>query len=306
MLRGRNYHSNLLPPQYKEKDISDAYSYSQSVYDMGYKAQRSIVTTADRLIDEIVCEDFVLYIPNFCVPIFVAFYTNNHCKEARYIQEGGFTQKKVFRTNYSWYRIAKDILRDVVNKRPLRLWMPCSVYTSKHLYKNKELHSYALTERYFRNLPSQHHVIEWPSFKIDIDLHQDWPIFITDGYIRNKMSEKDIYYNLLRKLIKQYSKANNYIKFHPAQPETERIDILGFFYDIGLNCEIIPDSIPIEIVIINLKKLTFVGMGSSLLYFAQDNGHQVISHDDWILEKSELYKKYYKNTGAFLFKDYYK
>lgn len=305
-LSGRNYQTDYIPNQYKIYSISDEYTFSQEVYYQSYSEQNKIVEAADRIINNYINEDFILYIPNFCVPLFVAIYTNKLCKEARYIQEGGYVQKNVFRTEYSYYRVLKDIIRDIKYMRPFRLWIPCSNYTKKHLYKQKELHSYALTKRHFRNLPSQQHVIKWPKIELDIKINSQYPIFITDGFVKNKMAEKECYYKQIIRLIAENHGEYNYIKFHPAQSKEERNDILDFFKKERVDCEVLPDNVPVEIIIVNNRNLKFVGMGSSLLYFAHDNKHQVVCHDDWMLENSKLYKQYYIETGAFLFKDYYK
>ena len=290
----------------RDYDVSVEYSYSQEANNFGYKEQKKIVKDADNIVKKFIFEDFILYVPNFCVPLFVALYSNKSCKEARYIQEGAYTQRNIFRLDYGFRDLIKDMIRDILSKKPLRLWMPCSNYTKHHLYKQRVLHSYAVTNRHFRNLPATQHVIKWPQIKLDVELDSRYPIFITDGFIKNKMAEEDVYYNLLEKLIKEYRKDSNYIKFHPAQSEYERNTILRMFSEEGVGCEVLSDGIPMEIVIMNQKNLTFVGMGSSLLYYAHDSGHVVICHDDWMLENSEMYRRYYANTGAFLFKDYYK
>lgn len=302
---GRNYSTDILPSDYNVINISDLYLESQMVYRTGYKKQKNVVDKLDKLVDEYVADDFYFYIPNFCVPLFVAIYTNKHCKEARYIQEGGYVQSKVFRINYSYFSLVKDVLKAIKFRMPFRLWIPCSNYTEKTLYKQRELHSYALSESFFMALPSQRHVIKWPKIELDLQINQDYPIFITDGFINNLMAEKDVYYEQLERLIGQYHKSVNYVKFHPAQSEEEKDYIKQLFVRCACKCIVLPDKTPMELVIVGYHKLTFIGMGSSLLYFAEENGHFVISHDDWMLENSQLYRRYVDTTGAFLFKEYY-
>ena len=61
-------------------------------------------------------------------------------------------------------------------------------------------------------------------------------------------------------------------------------------------------DIPFELILSSTnQRLTVVGLGSSLLFFARDFGHTVICHDRWLV-KSKYYRRYKKECG-FLFFD---
>lgn len=78
------------------------------------------------------------------------------------------------------------------------------------------------------------------------------------------------------------------------QSKEERTYILSCFPK-NMEVKELDDGVPLEIVLSSFKNLTIVGFDSSLLYFAEDMGHEVHSYRDW-LDESPVFSKFKKQT----------
>ena len=87
------------------------------------------------------------------------------------------------------------------------------------------------------------------------------------------------------------------MKFHPAQTDEERKTILRYFSEMGYMAEIMSDEIPMEFIIIQFRKMKYIGFTSSLLYYAHDYGHEVISYETKLLSSSKLFSEYVRESG---------
>ena len=296
----RNYKNSVTKVPYKVIDVTELYDSTIQYY--SGKPLSYVIKEIDEFVDHNIKENYSLYVSHLVVPLFKILYTNKLCKRVSYIQEGAFTGKNAFCTNISFVHKLKNFIK--LYFRGDR-WFDGEWYMAGTIYKQRKLDSYAINDKFWQYLPSQNHIISWPKISLPIDINNNYPIFIFDGYVANGMSEYDVYLSNSKRLVEEYSKDTNYIQFHPAQSEKERTEICNYFKEQNKSVKILSDTVPMEYIIISAKDLTFIGFGSSLLYYATDQGHKVVCHDDWFIENSAKYQNYKKRIGTLSYREFY-
>lgn len=286
----RNYKNTITQIPYKTIDATKlALSYIDitSNYD-------TIIRTTDSFINQEIGTRYNLYVPHFWHYFFQVLYTHPFCRRVSYVQEGGPAYRNLYEKQVSLLeRFRMFIWLAVRRKRTFE----CKWYKRGIIFKQRKLDSFAINNTYFKHLPSENHIVEWPSQKVDIALVRNNPIFIFDGYVTNGIVEKDVYLSLCHEIVSEQASSHNYVKFHPAQTDEERKTILRYFSEIGCMAEIMSDEIPMEFIIIQFKKMKYIGFTSSLLYYAHDYGHEVISYETKLLSSSKLFSEYVRESG---------
>ena len=166
--------------------------------------------------------------------------------------------------------------------------------------------TYATSDSFFANMPQHHnHIIQWPKIKVDFEIVHNSVVFVFDGFVNNNHIEKEYYLSQCERLVNDVAASLNYIKFHPAQDEEQKNQIIKYFSDRKKDVKILSNEIPFELILSSCSRLKVAGFGSSLLFFAKDFGHDVICRDEW-LNNSPKYKVYKQTTGFMWFKETYK
>ena len=295
----RNYKNTITQIPYKTIDATKlalSYKYITSNYD-------TIIRTTDSFINQEIGTRYNLYVPHLWHYFFQVLYTHPFCRRVSYVQEGGPAQTKVYITDVSLIECIKSYIRLAILKHRT---FETKWYIKGCIYKQLRLDSYAINDVYFDNLPSVNHIVKWPKADIKLQINSKLPIFIFDGHIANGTVEPDIYIQACERIIKQYACVENYVKFHPAQRSEEREKILDLFIENGFRADVMTDDIPTEYIILQFSKLTFVGFTSSLLYYAQDNHHNVICCEDELILNSLKYRKHINECGFMTFRQTYK
>lgn len=293
-LYSRHYNNTLIEPGCKVIDVTNLVDKQNDLWNN--KKRKSLIKDIDKLIDNIVEDKFILYSPHFAMSFAQVLYTNNKCLKAAYIQEGGMVFRKVFITHLPFWKRIRCFITDKLYRHTNRIWSTYGWYMPGCLYKQKNIDSYAISEEFFRYLPSTNHIIKWPHINISLTLKDNATIFIFDGFVKNGVVEPEFYLEKCKKLIHKFAQENNYIKFHPAQSQDECKSIATYFEQQGCKYEILDNSTPFEIILTSTTGLTVIGFGSSLLYFARDLGHTVHCMDKW-LQNSYLYMQYKNSHG---------
>lgn len=299
----RNYINSFLKIPYRTYDISTLFDSLQDDFEQG-RDRYDIIERCDSFVKALNVRGYNLYVPHLACTMFQLLYTHKLCKKISFIQEG-----------------AVQVRNDIIMDRPIidkirttlglmfkhRRYLPGGWYVAGTIYKQRYLEAYATNERIFKYLPCRNRIIEWPKIQhFDLDLPEG-VVFVFDGFVGNEQAEYNVYMKNCERLINQYNdKRCNLIKFHPAQSEQERNCIINYLINGHIPYKVLSDSIPLELSIISGRKNTYVGFGSSLLYYAKDNGHNVICHDDWMMETSEKYRKHKERCGIPLFSQSYK
>lgn len=295
----RNYKNTITQIPYKTIDATKlALSYKDitSNYD-------TIIRTTDSFINQEIGTRYNLYVPHLWHYFFQVLYTNPFCKRVSYIQEGGPAYTNLYATQVSLLERFRMFLWLAIRRKRT---FECKWYKRGIIYKQLKLDSFAINSTYFKHLPSDNHIVEWPSQKVDITIDNSHPIFIFDGYVTNGLVEKDVYLSLCQDIISEQASSNNYVKFHPAQTDEERKTILRYFSEMGCMAEIMSDEIPMEYIIIQFRKMKYIGFTSSLLYYAHDYGHTVVSYEKRLLSSSKTFSEYVRESGFQTYSETYR
>ena len=292
----RNYRNTIAQIPYKTIDATKlvlSYIEITSNYD-------TIIRTTDSFINQHLGTRYNLYVPHFWHYFFQVLYTHPFCKRVYFVQEGGPAYTNLYETQVSMLeRLKMFVWLAVRRKRTFE----CKWYKRGIIYKQRKLDSFAINNTYFKHLPSENHIVKWPSQKVDITIESNHPIFIFDGYVTNGLVEKDVYLSLCYEIVLEQASSHNYVKFHPAQTDEERETILRNFAEKGCVAEIMSDDIPMEYIIIQFRKLKFIGFTSSLLYYAHDYGHEVVSYETRLLSTSKAFSEYVRISGFQTYSD---
>ena len=302
----RHYKNSLLDVDWPIYDISDTFArYTDHEIWRNRKFRRIYQESMDNLIDDKIHDQFTFYSCHFAHPGIQMIYTNPNCVEGSYIQEGGVPFKTTFVTKAT---LGQRIFYWMVNKlylRTNRCHYPVVWYYPGFLNKQESVNSYAISDAFFKYLPSKNHIIKWPVKNVEVEILPDTTIFIFDGFVYHNLCESDFYLQCCKKIITEEYGKHNLIRFHPAQSVEEKERIMSFFTDNGIEYEQMESSIPFEWVLMSSKQtLKVVGFGSSLLFFSKDFGHHVVCRDEW-LAKSPMYQKYKKENGFLFFSETY-
>lgn len=301
LLYMRNYSNSVINHPYEVVDITNFIDSFNSLY-KSKKYRYFSIKKIDRFIDETIGELFNLYCPHLLHQVWQVIYTNKLCIQMSYIQEGGIPYKDYYITHPTLKTKFRLFITNVLYRMTKRIWHG-GWYTYGTMKKQKELHSYAIDDVFFRYLPSINHRIVWPKVDLSYLVTSGSTIFVFDGFVKNGLCEESIYINHSKRLVSTLHGIKNYIKFHPAQSKYQKQAICDYMIKESINFQILPDDIPFELILSSSKQLKVVGFGSSLLYYAYNLGHSVVCKDDWLLESS-LFSNYYKHTGLLRFCDY--
>lgn len=301
----RKYQNNIIHHNYKVVETTEITELCRTTMFTSRKKTAYALRLVDLLVEKEICDDFILYAPHYIMPICQALYTNRRCIKGCYIQEGGVPMRNLSITNLSIWKKLYYFLLNRIYRGTDRIWRPSAWYVEGTFKKQDSIESYAISDSFFKSIPSHNNIVKWPQMpkNIVIDIKRPSMIFVFDGFITNGQVEHDYYIEKCKHLISMYgNKYHNYIKFHPAQPLQERILINDMFKAASLPIEEMPDSIPFELVLSSKENLNIAGFGSSLLYFARDLGHHVTCKDEWLFG-SPAYMDYKKRFNFDSFSD---
>lgn len=287
ILTMRNYHNVVIKPNCTVIDVTDIME-SGKMLSQGRKKRKECIRMIDSFIADVVGEQYVLYCPHMASRIWQLFYTNPLCSKMSYIQEGGVPFKSAYAVSPN-FRQRFYFYRDKILNHSHRFWGGYFWYYKGILSKQNDIDSYAISDDFFKYLPSNNHIIKWPFVNIHLDIKKNATIFVFDGYVKNGLVESNYYLNACKKLIEQKYVQVNYIKFHPAQSDDEKNRILSFFKK-DVTVQVLPDDIPFELIISSYNKLNVVGFTSSLLYFAKEYGHNVYSGESLLMDSPAFVK----------------
>lgn len=299
----RKYKNDYIPVDWRIKPVDEYFDLLYHLVSEKPSEIKRKIKSFDMFVTSDVDEEYEAFVPHLSHPMYLLIATNKNCKKVSFVQEGILSYKNVFLTHRKWWESLRTKLGQIIKYRTSRIWGTGGWYVEGTL-KQKELHSYATSDRLFKYLPSSNHIIKWPQIEVDLNLKPDAIFFLFDGFVVNGFVEMDFYLSTCKRLIKEFAGENNYIKFHPNETVEERNAIKSFFNDISVEFEELPSSLPFELVLASEQTLKVVGLGTSLLFIAYELGHEVVCHDDWLLE-SPKFVSYKNNFGCQLFGEIY-
>ena len=291
----RNYRNILYDKNYKSSDIGWTAEYPafKKLFSHRRDFQR-IDSQIDYMTEG---EDYILYAPHPSASQFQLLLTNPKCVGFNYIQEGALILKGMF-LKRDWgllYRIKNRIYRFLYENRLYGARLTWDVPKFKKLLKEPEC--YAITDDIFDGSNYKQNLIKWPAYNIpeEYAINPSFPCFITESFIEKDVVEKEIYLGLYKELVDTMGRAENYVKFHPAQWEVTKTEIIQLFENSGKKVKVLPDDFPFEVYLSSYKNMTVCGFRSSLVVFAGQLGHTSYSMENKLRMESTKYNNWREN-----------
>jgi hypothetical protein len=264
-------------------------------------------------IDELVCqtlrqEKFVAYIP-VVTPFHKAIITHSNCISFNFIEEGLAQYWKEetpesltsLYSKYTWRSSIFKTTTRTLNEMYLLLrgynfkllGLPLS-YSCYGGFNN--ITFYGLSEESFPLIkPSKKKVISFDKKKFSL-VRQDYDldlsnkiIWIGDGSLTHYGFNKELYLKGIKEgcvdFINKKGAQEIFIKFSRDESEHLRDAVKKVFYENKISVSIIPDSVIMELLLLESKNATLIGVYSSLLYYASMLGHNAFSIYEFLKEE---------------------
>ena len=294
------HYKTLIPFNYKWIDISDEFentfkilfSWSRKHFLIDRGQRRESLDFFDKIVEENAAEGYYLYVPHLQGFTYQIMATNDKCKECFYVQEGGRVMLSCLTDQIAWpWRLYNRFIL----KNDKRLWKCTNWFPNKNTPYNKPVTVYTFDTSYYGTvIPKENIHIEWPQIEVDVEINEDWPIFLLDGGVELGQVELKVYNKALRAMISEQAQRENYIKFHPMQSEQRKREIICMFTNIGVTVSEFPEDVPFELIVVKYEKLKLYGFGSSLLFYGRAYGHHVVSYEKELMS-SRRYRMYSKD-----------
>lgn len=286
-LYARNYQISCVNIPYVIYNVDDLYYYQKSkiFYTVNPFCRMKHQRMVDEFIENNINEDYFLYIPHTGFPFFQILLTNSKCKGLNLLQEAAVSY---FKKKYK----LKTLLKNLLSVGDRRYWHQSNWFIPNRFYREKEcVRTFAFTERYFSPLvKALAFQVKMPKFSIDINIDSQKPIFVFEAAIELNFIEREIFMQGCALMIDECKAEINYVKFHPNQKEENKKDILSFFGNSKVNE--LPMDIPFEIILSTYSDLNVYGFTTSLIYYAEQMGHNTKSYADYLTSKSKRFANY--------------
>ncbi len=284
MLLGRNYKNDVIKIPCVSIDISPLLLYSRDIL-FSIKKQKALIDSFDRIIEQKIGTDFYAYVPHLSSWGFQIIATSKYCKGINLCQESA-------RSFFTTIKPIKRLVKSLFLCTTKRMWAQYNWYPPSWAYRVEcGLRTFSFSDTYFAPIKNAtHYIVSYPSIPLDFEIDTERPIFVFEAAIEQGNIEESIYIDECRVLIETYSQDKNYVKFHPGQTQEHKEIILKCFGK--KHFDVLPDSIPFELIIMKYNGLYVYGFYSSLLSFAKEMGHIVTFKVDALLKRSSKYRKH--------------
>ncbi len=284
-LTARNYRTRIVEVPYRMVDIEHILRLPKSYHFSIFK-QKSYIKAIDQFIAAHVQGDYYAYIPHVASYGFQVIASNKHCRCVNLCQESAYSFFQKERPTYKLY--GRRILLSLTN----RIWAQTNWYPPQWMYNLEGgVKTWAVNGDYFAPLKrAEQHVIRLPKFKLNVKINEEIPIFLFEAAVDQHSIEEGVYLDGCRALIEKYGEDTNYVKFHPAQTEGSRLKILKLYGQ--RKVEILSDDIPFEMIIAQCSHLKIYGFHTSLIKFAKEAGHQVVSYEKYLIDRSVRFRNF--------------
>ncbi|MEO8932804.1 MAG: polysialyltransferase family glycosyltransferase, partial [Xanthomarina sp.] len=223
-------------------------------------------------------EPFTIYLPQFNHSLFQILASHFLCENSVLVEEG-ITAYKLDKALYT-------------NTKTGFVQFLSSIFTKRFILKNNHYHPYPLTKfKYAITLSedgfpfiemkkviliNREAIADYINIIVDEDL-----VFVLDSFKERAMISDEEYFTIIEEtlnLLKSH-KRRLLVKFHPEQNEVIREKTLNFISNSFKfeNVVYLNDSCILELEFLKSKNLIVIGMHTSLLYYANKFGHNVLS-----------------------------
>lgn len=299
-----NYYLESLTIEQNEIDKVPSYGSNLLMIKKG-KTLRSI----DQLLIKVTCgKPFIAYLPSTRNFLMQFISTHHNCEEIRLIEEGTMTYKpdivKAANPAYKtfWGKIRRSLKAADHGFRS-------NYYQSSSPVKPIELYGFS----HVLETALKGSCINVTLVKLNTEYigSRDWghqpddSLFLMDGLIENKIATVQQVQRSFSKFLQNMDKRNRiHIKFHPIQKSEDVI--LEVFQKYQFPVSVIDNSTPLEILLLESKRMKVYGCYSSLLFYGALFGHEVRSIYPFIEEGNPIARTWRENAMPPIFSMYVK
>jgi len=282
----RKYKPLLGETPYITYDVDDLFAYGHSFL-LSSKIRDKYVKSIDTFIDKLIEDEYVAYLPQLLTYGHQVLVSNQKCTEVHLFQESA---KPFFKRHKSYKHYIRYLLLSLND----RVWAQEDFNIPSYMNKRlRQITAWSFDNNYFAKMKYvQKKPLKMPNIELPFEYNSSFPFFVFEAAIEGGHIEKDVYMDVCDLLVQKYGETCNYLKFHPGQTKENREEILMKFSKCGKKYIIIPDGIPFELIILKYENLKVVGFTSSLIYFAQNEGHNVISKADYLKKRSKKFRRF--------------
>lgn len=264
----------------KTFDITSFYNYLEKESKLlKFLNLKSKIRELDKLISQFVnYENFTVFVPQFNHSIFQILATHPLCNASVLMEEGITSYKK----DKALYSSINNSITYVMSK----IFSKRFIVNNSHYYpypEDKFKFAISINESCFPYISNRKILKLNKQIVTDYSniLKNNSRIFLLDSFKERIGLSEDKYITIVKEtlqLLKEH-KGVLFVKFHPEQSEairkkTHKFIEYNFNYDSVVR---INDESILEFEFLKLKGLTVIGMHTSLLFYANNFGHRVIS-----------------------------
>jgi len=244
-------------------------------------------------------QQYALYIPHVFIITMQILATNKNCVEVNFIEEGSPCYSDNFFLKPSFKGLKTN-----VNYYFSRLFSKLGIYGKGRFVRSKSGYSTNLIEDKFKN----YYTISEAGFLHALDKRVVVPLykeknmayspkytnlFILDGGVELNFIGRENFNNGIDHILTENPGTKQLsVKFHPAQKEDSRKQILDILNKHNIEFEIIPGGVSMEQLLVTSPPLVIYGFSSSILLYALMIGHKIVSYDRYLQDVDAKYRNY--------------
>lgn len=264
----------------KAYDLTDFYNYLEEVskFNKVFNLGRKIKILDSQIKTLVNHQFFTLYIPQFNHSLFQILASHNLCKNSVLVEEG-ITSYKLDKALYAPTKLGTvQFLSWIFTKR----FIPQNNhYTPYPLKKFK--YAIAVSEDCFPYLENKKIVsLNKNAVSNYVPVIKDEAVvFVLDSFKERTMISDQEYFVIIEETLNLFKvqEAKLLVKFHPEQSEEMRQKTISFIRGLlkfeSVDC--LNDNCILELEFLKSRDLVVIGMHTSLLYYAKEFGHRVLS-----------------------------
>lgn len=290
LVYSRGYKNAFKTYNFSGFDISEVNSKERkNSFDLQFL--KTLIHEIDDKLADNVGGEFIAYLPHTGRFVMQVISSHFNCVKINFIEEGVvcYAENSQVR-GFSLKELVRSILNLRITSR--RFWYTEFIFFPK-VKKKLDIETFGISNETFKHLTYKKNIVKWPEIECEYNLEIQYPIFVFEAAIEMGIVSKENYLKATEDLILNNASDKNYIKFHPNQNVENTKLICEYFKRLGKEIIELPNDIPFECFLLKYSGLTVVGFGSSLILYAKNNGHKVITYESKLLSdiKYQAYKK---------------
>lgn len=312
VLLDRNYNPSSVLPDVVYKRVEDISNlFSPITLNKLINLSENKATFDDFILDFILGNSYIAYIPQVMDPKFQMLITHPNCRQYHFIEEGLANYKTILYTKPS-VKIGciKSFAIKLINLFVDRI-------SFGHAFLKPYIYVKNITPKYYLHDNSFNRsrvdimdiiLVQWPknvsNHKLQIPTGSC--IIVLSPLVEFGLVSVSLFNDSLKLIVKsiishKLNKSNVYVKYHPSQSLSVKQQVASICISCGFEPIVLSDSLPFEQLISANKGLCIYGYESSLLFYSSisNNKHEVFSVYKFIQENNRKNKALTINLEIF-------